>query len=45
MLQMTELDALNDEMQGELNEVNLIIPGHKLDQIEELEHEFSKYKL
>ena len=42
MLQINELDSLNDEMQGELNEVQLLKPEYQLEQVEELKEQFSK---
>lgn len=45
MLQITELDALNDEMHGELNQVQLLNPENQLQQVEELEEQFSKYAI
>lgn len=43
MVQINELDALNDEMHSELNEVQLLNPEHQLEQVEELKEHFSKY--
>lgn len=43
MFQINELDALNDEMHGELNEVQLLDPEHQAEQVEELQHHFSRY--
>jgi len=45
MIQLNELDALNDEMQGELNEIQLLQPGHQVAQVEELQEEFSRSAL
>lgn len=43
MLQINELDTLNDEMHGELNEVQLLHPEHQLEQVEELKEHYSRY--
>lgn len=43
MFQMNELDALNDEMHGELNEVQLLQPEHQLEQVDELQQHYSRY--
>lgn len=43
MMQIRELDALNDEMQGELNQVQLLHPQKQLDQVEKLEEHYDRY--
>ena len=43
VMQVTELDSLNDEMQAELNEVRLWKPESQLGQVEELEKHYSRF--
>ena len=42
MVQMIEMDSLNDEMHGELNDVKLLQSEHQLEQVEELKEEYSR---
>lgn len=39
---MSELDALNDKMQGELNEIQLLDPENQLEQVEELREHYHR---
>lgn len=43
MMQMTELDSLNDEMQSELNEIRLLQPESQLEQVEEVKENYIRY--
>ena len=42
MMQMIEMDSLNDEMQGELNDVKLLQSEHQLEEVEELKENYSR---
>ena len=43
MMQMIEMDSLNDEMHGELNNVKLLQSEHQFEQVEELKEHYSKF--
>ncbi len=42
MVQMIEMDSLNDEMHGELNDVKLLQCEHQQEQVEELQENYSR---